>query len=90
MFSLPFTRIKDADGAMSITIMGHPGGTIRVSGDIETVLIAPCVKRGQPFVLGFSDGKRTETFIQRLLFRESRSGKGGPAFCGCKGNYDPN
>lgn len=45
---------------MSITIMGHPGGTIRVSGDIETVLIAPCVKRGQPFVMSFSDGTLIE------------------------------
>jgi len=63
MFSSPLIRIEEAGSRMSITIMGHPGGSIRVSGDIETVLIAPYIRRGQPFVLGFSDG----TLIEGLL-----------------------
>lgn len=41
---------------MSIAVEGLPSGAIRISGDVETLLIAPYARRGDPFVLGFSDG----------------------------------
>jgi hypothetical protein len=48
------------DQVMGIEIRGRKNGVICVSGDIENVLMATCVKRGQPFVLGFSDGTLIE------------------------------
>jgi len=45
---------------MGIEIRGRKNGVICISGDIETVLIATCVRRGHPFVLGFSDGTLIE------------------------------
>ena len=45
---------------MGIAIRGRKKGVICITGDIETVLMATCVKRGQPFVLGFSDGTLIE------------------------------
>lgn len=45
---------------MAIAIRGQRSGMIDVTGDIETLLIANYVKRGQPFVLGFSDGTLTD------------------------------
>jgi hypothetical protein len=45
---------------MGIEIAGRKNGVICVSGDIETVLMATCLKRGRPFVLGFSDGTLIE------------------------------
>jgi len=45
---------------MGIAIRGRKNGVICITGDIETVLMATCVKRGQPFVLGFSDGTLIE------------------------------
>jgi hypothetical protein len=41
---------------MSIAVEGLPSGAIWISGDVETLLIAPYARRGDPFVLGFSDG----------------------------------
>lgn len=45
---------------MAIAIRGERSGVIEVTGDIETLLIASYAKRGQPFVLGFSDGTLIE------------------------------
>ena len=45
---------------MAIAIRGQSSGVIDVTGDIQTLLIASYVKRGQPFVLGFSDGTLIE------------------------------
>jgi hypothetical protein len=45
---------------MAIAIRRQSSGVIDVTGDIETLLIASYVKRGQPFVLSFSDGTLIE------------------------------
>ncbi|HLZ79044.1 MAG TPA: hypothetical protein VKQ09_06870 [Sphingomonas sp.] len=45
---------------MSIEIRGGRGGHIRITGDVETVLVAPYARRGLPFILGFSDGSLIE------------------------------
>ena len=51
---------------MSVEVEGLAEGRIRVAGDIERLMIAPYVQRGQPFVLGFSDGTLIEGLFDRL------------------------